>query len=190
MMEPFFGSPAPMWAATAAPGFGWTAASTPAGTQSTGATTAVPIASQVRLPVDPFGYSGAIPIGMPAAFSAFVTPETSAGPTAGAVVAAVAVRRGQPAGPTTDAEIEDFLYDAVELIPGTSEVEIRCEGGRVTLTGNVPNKRHKRDVGEIAWAIPSINDVHNNVTITARRRSRVAGRETDTQSGGPVRKHG
>ena len=129
------------------------------------------------------------PVGVPGGFSAFVTAETAAGPTAGAVVAAVAIRRGQPTGPNTDAEIEDFLYDAFELIPGTSEVEVRCEAGRVTLTGNVPNKRHKRDVGEIAWAIPSINDVHNNATITARRRSRAAGRETETQSAA-VRKHG
>ncbi|MGE5837759.1 MAG: BON domain-containing protein [Acidobacteriota bacterium] len=168
MMEPFFGSPGPMWAATAPPGFGWTGASIPAGTSSTGTTTPVPVA---------------------AAFSPFVTTETAAGPTAGAVVVAVAMRRGQPTGPNTDAEIEDFLYDAFELIPGTSEVEVRCEGGRVTLSGNVPNKRHKRDVGEIAWAIPSINDVHNNATITARRRSRASGRETETQSGA-VRKHG
>lgn len=111
------------------------------------------------------------------------------GPTASAVVAAVAIRRGQPAGPTTDAEIEDFLYDAFDLIPGTSDVEVRCEGGRVTFTGNVPNKRHKRDVGELAWAIPSIIDVQNTVTITARRRSRAAARETETQAG-HVRKHG
>lgn len=193
MMEPFFGSPAPMWAATASPGFGWTGASIPAGTQSTGAGTPVSVGPQVRLPVDPLGYSSAIPllspVGVPGAFSAFVTAETAAGPTAGAVVAAVAIRRGQPTGPNTDAEIEDFLYDAFELIPGTSEVEVRCEAGRVTLTGNVPNKRHKRDVGEIAWTIPSINDVHNNATITARRRSRAAGRETETPSAA-VRKHG
>jgi hypothetical protein len=117
-------------------------------------------------------------------------PAEPAGPTASAVVAAVAMRRGQPAGPTTDAEIEDFLYDAFDLIPGTSDVEVRCEGGRVTFTGNVPNKRHKRDVGELAWAIPSIIDVQNNVTITARRRSRGSGRESDTHSPGQARKHG
>jgi hypothetical protein len=175
MMEPFFGSPSPMWGAAGSPGFGWTAASIPAGARSTGAATSVPVASQIRVPVDPLGY--------------FVTTEPF-GPTAGAVVAAVAMRRGQPAAPTTDAEIEDFLYDTLDLIPGTSEVEVRSESGRVTFTGNVPNKRHKRDVGEIAWAIPSINDVQNNVTITARRRSRAAGRETDTPSAGPVRKHG
>jgi hypothetical protein len=191
MMEPFFGSPSPLWGATASPGFGWTAASIPAVSRSPGAPASVPVASQVRLPVDPLAYGGVpLPshIGMPGTFPAFM-PVESTGPTASAVVAAVAMRRGQPAGPTTDAEIEDFLYDAFDLIPGTSDVEVRCEGGRVTFTGNVPNKRHKRDVGELAWAIPSIIDVQNNATITARRRSRASGRESDTQSPGPGRKH-
>jgi hypothetical protein len=189
MMEPFFGSPSPLWGATASPGFGWTAASIPAGSRSAGAAGSVPVAPQVRLPIDPLAYNGGVtPIGMAGAFPAFVSAEPI-GPTASAVVAAVAIRRGQPAGPTTDAEIEDFLYDAFDLIPGTSDVEVRCEGGRVTFTGNVPNKRHKRDVGELAWAIPSIIDVQNTVTITARRRSRAAARETETQAG-HVRKHG
>ena len=89
-----------------------------------------------------------------------------------AFLATVAVRRGQPLGPSNDQEIEDFIYDALELLPGSSEIDVRCEGGRVTFTGTVHYKRLKRDVGEIAWAIPTVNDVHNTVTITARRRSR------------------
>src|SRR5258706_11744 len=72
--------------------------------------------------------------------------------TAPALLAATALRRGQPTGPANDQEIEDFLYDAFELLTGTNEVEVRCEGGRVTLTGSVPHKRLKRDVGEIVWA--------------------------------------
>jgi osmotically-inducible protein OsmY len=80
-------------------------------------------------------------------------------------------------GPTNDQEIEDFVYDALELLPGTNEIEVRSEGGRVLLTGSVQQKRLKRDVGEIAWAIPGVNDVQNNVTIVARRRPRPAGRE-------------
>ena len=163
-----------MWGAAASPGFGWTASSIPTGSRNTGATS-------------PAGVPLSGPIAIPGTFPTFLTSEPAVGPTAAAVVAAVAMRRGQPVGPATDAEIEDFLYDAFDLIPGTSEVEVRCEGGRVTLTGNVPNKRHKRDVGEIAWTIPSINDVQNNATITARRRTR-AGREADTQSGSSARK--
>ena len=92
---------------------------------------------------------------------------------------AVAIRRGQPAGPTTDQEVEDFIYDALDLLPGTSDVEVRCEGGRATLTGAVSQKRLKRDAGEIAWAIPGISDVNNTITIAPRRRSRAQSRETE-----------
>jgi BON domain-containing protein len=113
----------------------------------------------------------------------FMGSEITMGVTAPSLLAAVAVRRGQPLGPTNDAELEDFIYDALDLIPGTSDVEARCEGGRVTLTGTVPHKRLKRDVGEIAWALPSVNDVQNTVTIAARRRSRGA-RETEASTPG------
>jgi hypothetical protein len=95
-----------------------------------------------------------------------------------ALIALVATRRGRPYPPTTDHEIEDFLYDAIELLPGASDVEVRCEGGRVTLSGSVSHKRLKRDLGELAWAIPVIHDVQNNVAIATRRRSRNLGRET------------
>jgi hypothetical protein len=115
------------------------------------------------------------------AMPAFAGTEIAIGVTAPALLTAVAMRRGQPLGPTNDQEIEDFIYDALDLIPGTSDVEVRLEGGRATLTGSVPHKRLKRDVGEIAWAIPTLNDVQNNVTITARRRSRTASREGEPQ---------
>ena len=36
------------------------------------------------------------------------------------------------------------------------------------------NGHEKRDIGEIAWAIPAINDVQNTITIAPRRRSRGA----------------
>jgi hypothetical protein len=65
---------------------------------------------------------------------------------------------------------------------------VRCEGGRVSLTGNVPHKRIKRDLGELAWAIPAINDVQNTITITGRRRSRPFGREGEQQQAAQTRK--
>jgi osmotically-inducible protein OsmY len=101
---------------------------------------------------------------------------------------AIAVRRGLPQGPTNDHDVEELLYDAMELLPGSSDVEVRCESGRVTLTGNVPHKRIKRDVGELAWAIPAITDVQNTVTITGRRRSRPFGRENEQQQAAQSRK--
>lgn len=109
--------------------------------------------------------------------------ELPPGITAPAVVAAIAMRRGQPHGPANDQDIEEFIYDALELLPGANDVEVRAEGGRVTLTGGVQQKRLKHDVGEIAWAIPSVNDVMNNVTIASKRRSR-AGREAESQPPG------
>lgn len=108
--------------------------------------------------------------------------------TAASVLAAVALRRGQPHGPTNDAEVEEFVYDALELLPGAADVEIRCESGRVMLTGSVPHKRTKRDAGEIAWAIPGVLDVQNNVAITSRRRARAASREGEPPAGVSVRK--
>ena len=114
--------------------------------------------------------------------SPFGGQEIPAGVPAAALVAVIATRRGQPMGPTSDREIEEVIYDALELLAGTNEVEARCEGGRVTLTGSVSNKRIKRDVGEVAWAIPSVADVQNNVTLTARRRGRHDQREQESQA--------
>ncbi len=108
------------------------------------------------------------------AAGAYLAPEIAQPVSIGALLASIAVRRGQPMGPTNDQEVEEFLYDALEWLQGAGEVDVRCEGGRVTLTGSVPNKRLKRDVGEIAWAIPAVADVQNNITIAARRRMRGA----------------
>ncbi len=188
MMEPFFGSN-PLPPGIASPALGWfqlplSLTNRPAISQATLSalpnvslspqTVAQPMSQEV------YGYGGAIPA---APASGFGTPVPVFGiPEIGTVqglLALVAMRRGQQTGPTNDNEIEEFIYDALEFLPGSNEVEIRCEGGRATLTGSVPHKRLKRDVGEIAWAIPAINDVQNNLTITARRR-RTQGREAET----------
>ena len=103
---------------------------------------------------------------------------------AAALLSAVALRRGRPQGPTNDREVEDFVYDAFELLPGTDDVEIKCERGRVTVTGSVLQKRLKRDVGEICWTIPVVNDVQNNVNIATRRRARSGGSQEQPQGSG------
>jgi BON domain-containing protein len=119
-------------------------------------------------------------IASPFDFAAGITPQ--------ALLATVALRRGQPTGPANDQDVEDFIYDALELLPGANDIEVRCDGGRVTLSGSTPHKRVKRDAGEIVWAIPSINDVQNNITIATRRRSRTQARETEAGSSAPARK--
>jgi len=133
------------------------------------------------LPVGPtsFGFAGAFP--------GFIQPDLAANYSLSTLLTAVAMRRGQPMGPTTDQEIEDFIYDTLEWLPWASDVEVRCESGRATLTGTVHQKRLKHDVGEIAWAIPGVGDVQNNVTISARRRTR-AGREAEAHTGATGRK--
>jgi hypothetical protein len=120
--------------------------------------------------------------GMPPSVPAFAGPEFVAAYGIPALLTVVAARRGQPMGPTNDQECEDIIYDALEWLPGSNEVEVRCESSRVTLTGSVPHKRLKRDLGEIAWAIPAITDVQNNITIATKRRSRGASREGESHS--------
>jgi hypothetical protein len=122
------------------------------------------------------GYVAPYPFASPA--SALPGHDTNGWVTATSLLTAVAQRRGQPQGPVNDHEVEDFIYDALDLLPGTTDVEVRSENGRVTLTGVVQHKRTKRDVGEIAWALPGLQDVQNNVSITSRRRGR-AGREAE-----------
>ena len=164
------------------------------GPQNLAGQTAVPVNAYASWPtvpqgfyapslVSPFPFASA----PPAQFIGPVGPDAFTGVTVPALLAAVAMRRGQPQGPTNDQEVEDFIYDALELLPGGADVEVRCEGGRITLTGSVQQKRLKRDVGDIAWAIPGVSDVHNNVTITSRRRAR-SHRESESPSSVSTRK--
>jgi hypothetical protein len=110
-----------------------------------------------------------------------IAPQVLPASSAPMLIAAVAMHRGQPHGPTSDQEIEEVLYDTLELFSGASDVDVRCESGRVTLSGTVSHKRLKRDIGEIAWAIPTINDLQNNITIAPRRRTRSFAREGEPQ---------
>jgi hypothetical protein len=126
------------------------------------------------------GSSNFAPTPVNTPYSLFSSPDIAGGVTAPALVTAIAMKRGQPAGPTSDQEIEDFIYDALDLLPGSTDVEIRCDAGRMSLTGAVSQKRLKRDIGEIAWAIPGINDVQNNITIAPRRRARAQSRDVET----------
>jgi hypothetical protein len=166
MAEPLFGSVSPMWTAMPPPVFGWFPGPTPAANPPLGV--APP---DVAVPPGPTQFP---------TFPAFAASGMVMVPTASALLNAVAVRRGQPLGPTNDSEIEDFIYDVLDLWPGVTEVDVRCEGGRTTLTGTVSHKRLKRDVGEIAWAIPGVSDVQNNIAIAARRRSRTSSRESES----------
>jgi BON domain-containing protein len=170
-MEPLFGTVSPLWSAM--PGqFGYGAAALAAGGRIV---QGVQGTQTGQIPGDPFGnVMGAtgIQAGGAIGFPAFAGSEIGIGITAPTLLTAVAMRRGQPLGPNNDQEIEDFIYDALDLLPGANDVEVRCEGGKAMVTGTVAHKRLKRDIGEIAWAIPSVVDVQNNITIAQRRRAR------------------
>ena len=174
MLEPLFGSGSSVWTGIPSPAFGWFQASPAFGTRPAGAISGPPTPSQAAIgnASAPEAYVHALPLN---AFTFAGAPIV----TAPALLGTVAMKRGQPSGPTNDQEIEDFLYDALELLTGTNDVEVRCETGRVTLTGSVQHKRLKRDVGEIAWAIPTVSDVQNNVSIATRRRSRSSARDVE-----------
>jgi BON domain len=154
------------------------------------AAAALPFSQPLNIPTtEPYGVGFGAPLS-PLALAATYPPVTVpfGPPNITALLMAIAMRRGQPAGPTNDQDIEDFVYDVFELLPATNEVEVRCESGRVTLTGSVQHKRLKHDVGEIVWAIPAVNDVQNNVTIATKRRARAGSREQEQQSAAVARK--
>jgi hypothetical protein len=184
ILEPFFGSGSPMWigAPPQATALMPPLSSNPQSLASTSFNVApsfsTPAAySTTGFPPTAFGHLTTVP---PYAYQPVLT--------APGLITAVATRRGQPHGPTNDQELEDFLYDVLELLPGANDVEVRSDGGRLALTGTVPHKRLKRDIGEIAWALGAVSDVQNNLAIATRRRSRPAIREADTQPSGPARK--
>jgi hypothetical protein len=200
MNDALFGTSGPTWSGMSAPGFSALGRPGPVGTSQFGAPQQNPM---YGLTPQPYGYPGVTPglplgsapagfgsmpvFGPSGAFSGTVVPELPIAMAAPAILAAVAMRRGQPMGPTSDQEIEEFIYDALELLPGTSEVEARCDNGRATLTGTVQHKRLKHAVGELAWAIPHISDVQNDVAIATRRRAR-SHRETETAATSSGRK--
>ena len=146
MNEPLFGSMTPVWSAATYPPLGWqqtpfgsrAMASTVPGVTASGAGFASGIPSVMSSPgglsASIYAPSSGMPVG--ASGPAFAGSEVAIGVPVSALLATVAVRRGQPLGPTNDQEIEDFIYDACELLPGSSEVDVRCEGGRVELSAN------------------------------------------------------
>jgi hypothetical protein len=192
MMESIFGLAQPVWTGVPPSGFGWLPTSMPIATRGSGPALGSPVpTSQIPILPNSIGdLTSAVQAStaVPGLFSPLVAAEFGAGVPAPVLLATVATRRGQPHGPMTDAEIEEFLYDAFELLPGTSDVEVHSEGGRATLTGTVTQKRLKRDIGEIAWAIGRVTDVQNNLTVASRRRSRTSGRDIESAQGS-VRKH-
>jgi len=183
MVEGLFGTTSPMWSVPTVAPF-----PTPLLVGNRPITSPVFSPTSLATPAAAMPVGGSFPFGVNPLAGVLGPIAMDPGLPASSLLAVVAVRRGQPNGPITEQEVEDFIYDALELLPGAGEVEVRCESGRVTLTGSVPHKRVKRDAGEVAWAIPGLSDVQNNVAITSRRRARASSRESEPSTGGQTRK--
>jgi hypothetical protein len=173
------------------PIYGYGAASTPGVPQFPGGQTVQPYPGAQTFPQYPGGQTVAMAFPFGANPGALIGAEPAGFVAAPMLLAAVAFRRGQLQGPTNDQEVEEFIDDALDLLPGAADVEARCENGRATLTGSVHHKRTKRDAGEIAWSIPGIQDVQNNVSIASRHRARTTpAREAEAPPSSPARKQG
>lgn len=78
-------------------------------------------------------------------------------------------------GLPTDEEISEMIYDAMDvdpLIPYDADINVTVDAGEVTLTGTVANKSIKHAAGDDSWWIPGVVDVHNQLKVSGRRRTR------------------
>jgi osmotically-inducible protein OsmY len=89
-----------------------------------------------------------------------------------------------------DEELKYFVEGAIDSdpsIPPNSNIGVDVNNGIVTLTGTVPNKRIKHAVGDDAWWLPQVVDVHNEIMVTPRRE-RVGQTTTQPTSGTSARR--
>ncbi len=72
-------------------------------------------------------------------------------------------------GLPNDTDIEEMIYDAIDvdpLIPADTQIDVTCEAGTCTLTGDVPNKMVKHAAGQDAWWTTGVIDVRNELNVT------------------------
>lgn len=72
-------------------------------------------------------------------------------------------------GLPNDTDIEEMIYDAIDvdpLIPADTQIDVTCEAGSCTLTGDVPNKMVKHAAGQDAWWTTGVVDVRNELNVT------------------------
>lgn len=68
-----------------------------------------------------------------------------------------------------DDEIVEMIYDAFEedpFIPWNADIEVRSDGGLVTLTGTVTSRQIKRAAGDDAWWVIGVDDVRNEIHLS------------------------
>ncbi|WP_197041552.1 CBS domain-containing protein [Chondromyces apiculatus] len=101
------------------------------------------------------------------------------------------MRRGPKGYKRSDDRIREELCDKLSDHPvvDSSDVEVKVQGGEVTLTGTVTERRHKHLIEQLAEAISGVTDVRNEVRVkrmdtsseargTEQQRSTTAASET------------
>ncbi|MGH2448509.1 MAG: BON domain-containing protein [Chloroflexota bacterium] len=90
-----------------------------------------------------------------------------------------------------DEQLTHYLYDQIDAnpaIPDSANVQLHVNNGVVTLTGQVPTKRAKHAAGEVAWQVPAVADVYNQLEVTGRTGKSAGNGQTRVESGLAVEK--
>src|SRR5262245_28431532 len=109
MMGPFFGVGPQAWPAMPVPGVGYLPSFTGSRPPMITPPSALEPASSMS------GWPVVAPATVGSGMAVQTTPDFATGIPPQALLAAVAMRRGQPMGPGNDQEIEDFICDTLDL---------------------------------------------------------------------------
>lgn len=74
-------------------------------------------------------------------------------------------------GLPTDTDLEEMIYDAIDvdpLIPADCQIDVTCDSGTCTLSGDVPDKMVKHAAGQDTWWTAGVVDVENNLNVTGK----------------------
>lgn len=81
-------------------------------------------------------------------------------------------------GLPTDTDLEEMIYDSIDvdpLIPSDVQIDVTCDAGTCTLTGDVPDKMVKHAAGQDAWWVTGVIDVNNELNVTGKGPAHTAG---------------
>jgi hypothetical protein len=81
---------------------------------------------------------------------------------------------------TSDEALENRVADALDTNPmtGNADIDVSSQHGVVTLTGVVQSKHIKRLADHLAWSVPGVHDVQNQLRVKGRmphRQTQAAG---------------
>jgi hypothetical protein len=87
----------------------------------------------------------------------------------------------------SDERIREDVYERLMAQDwvDADDVEVRCQGGEITLTGTVPSRRDKRLCEELAEAVLGVKDVHNQLRVVHNGGQFAATTQTQTETKKP-----